>query len=108
MATIALDYDRVLHNIDSPLPGRKMGAPIDGALEATRIPSSAHKLIVCTARNLEPGHNHVQKWLEYYGFGDMPVTNRKPVADCYLDDRAVHFSSWESALINISLLLRGE
>lgn len=94
---ICLDFDGVLHDAAHPIPHRQMGPPIEGALDAVRILRRHHTLVVCTAR---PRVEHVCDWLNYYGFGfaRSDVTNTKPQADIYLDDKGVHFEDWLTTL----------
>ncbi len=92
---LALDFDGVLHDFKNPIEGKRMGAPISGALEATEaLTDQGHGLIVFTVNNIE----NVENWLDYYGFGDFIVTNTKPQADWYIDDKAIHFTDWQSIL----------
>ena len=109
MSTICLDYDRVLHAIDDPLPGRKMGPPVTGALAGVEaLQQDGHKLIICTARNLGSlKKNHVTDWLDYYEFPKIPVVKEKPVADAYCDDLGYRFCGWANCVSDLDLLLRG-
>jgi len=98
---IAVDFDGVVHRYSDGWQGGEIyDVPMEGAAEALRSLSIRHDLILLTARhNLED----VKVWLrmnhlEHY-FVD--VTNRKPAAIAYLDDRAVRFTDWPKALTDL-------
>jgi hypothetical protein len=97
---IGLDFDGVLHDAKHPIPGRRMGPPMPGALEGVdALLLAKHTLTVCTARRgAEDGH--VAAWLAFYGFpvALMPVTSRKPDVDLLVDDKALRFTSWPLVL----------
>lgn len=100
MIRIALDFDGVLHDHHRPVPGRRMGMPVEGALEAVRVwKGRGYGLVVHTTKaRTESGRQAVTDWLAFYGFPALPVTDVKPDAEVYLDDRAVRFVSWAQAL----------
>jgi hypothetical protein len=95
---ICLDLDGVLHDHKNPAPGRRMGPPIDGALESVRaLIAQRHDLVICTASagDGRGGFHYVHDWLRYFGFPPgIEVTCIKPDADVYLDDRGYRFRSW--------------
>ena len=97
---ITLDFDGVLHDAKHPLAGRKMGPPIDGALRGVfELRAAGHTLVIHTSRvQAEKQAQHVYAWLRFYGFPQIPVSVPKPVADLYVDDRGVHFTSWPLSL----------
>jgi hypothetical protein len=101
MKTIAIDFDGVVHAYshgwqdgeiyDDPMSGLIMGL-------AKLVPH--YRLVIFTARH---DLDAVRTWLKSHRldhyFAD--VTNRKPAAAIYLDDRAVRFISWDQALKDI-------
>lgn len=92
MSIVALDFDRVLHDTDNPKPGRRMGEPTDGALEAVeKLIATGHEVFVhtCMAQN-EAGLIAVERWLAYYGFPPLRIET-KPTADIYVDDKGFCF-----------------
>lgn len=50
------------------------------------------KVVVLTAREeLEP----VREWLKKNNFPEVEVTNIKPPAIAYIDDRSIRFTNWK-------------
>lgn len=89
---ICVDFDGVLHDYKNPVPGRRMGGPFAGALEAIQeLQDHGFEIIVQTVNNAKV----VADWLDYYGFGNIPVTNEKPNAIIYIDDRAIRHEDWD-------------
>ena len=80
MKTIAIDYYGVIRR-DSEL--------VDGAKESIERLSKDYNLIVFTTENVVVA----QQWLRAHGI-TLNVTNTKPVAQVYIDDRALRFVSW--------------
>lgn len=96
--TIAIDFDGVIHAYTKGWQdGEIYDEANDGTREALEDLSRRYELTVFTAReNLEP----VRRWLQdrYPDIRFADVTNKKPKAKLYIDDRAVHFTGWESTL----------
>jgi hypothetical protein len=90
---IALDFDGVLHDYLHPVAGKKMGEPVPGSVAGvTALVEAGHDVTVFTTRGNNPGH--VIKWMLFYGFPLLPVTNIKQEFDYIVDDRAVRFDHW--------------
>lgn len=102
--TIAVDFDGVLHAYSRGWEdGVIYDDPVPGALPALMVLDANYDVVVFTARtDLMP----VLEWLEKHlmaGFV-QEVTNRKPQAQAYIDDRAVYFDSgdddaWPAAIV---------
>jgi|SRR5690606_9407958 len=108
--TLAVDFDGVIHRYGRGWQdGTIYDPPMPGALDALRTLMQEFAVFIHTAR--EP--QQVIPWLENYGFDCAPddqglrfwnrrgvllVTSRKLPAKYYLDDRAVHFTTWAAAL----------
>ena len=91
--TIAIDFDGVIHKYSKGwLDGSIYDVPMDGAKETIdNLINEGHTVIVSTAR---PNIEDIKPWLIKNGFPDIEVTNRKPPAKIYIDDRAIRFTSW--------------
>lgn len=130
MSTVAIDFDGVIHKYSRGWQGGKIyDPPMPGAIEAVKEIMEVESVVVFTARtDLEA----VCAWLTSYGvecvsyddwqwslpserrgsvFWDdksrVLVTNRKPAARVYLDDRAVKFGAggWDQALQDMELTI---
>lgn len=95
---IAVDFDGVIHNPDARPAGHRMGVPIAGAVDALdSLLAAGHTVVVHTVRDNSDGH--VGRWLDYFGIDrSIPVTNFKPNADLFIDDKAIRFTDWDSVL----------
>lgn len=100
---IALDFDGVLHKYSHGWDdGTIYDPPVEGAVEACNdLLDKGYSLIIFTARkNIWDIHD----WLKYYEFPYMEVTNKKPPAYFYIDDRAIRFNAWDQTLSDIETL----
>lgn len=98
--TLAIDFDGCLCS-DYVKPGRRMGEPVDGAIEAMQLLSKqGHTLIIHTCRGDHP--KHVEDWLRYWHIPFERVTNIKPDADRFIDDRAICFKTWQQTLSELA------
>lgn len=93
---LAIDFDGVIHDDKHPIPGKKMGPPIEGAKEALlSFRDLRHRIVIYTRRAIRPGSTtHVRSWCVYYGIPFDDVTGQKPDADVYIDDKAIRFDNW--------------
>lgn len=96
--TVAIDFDGVLHAYSQGWQhGEIYDDPTPGTAEALRRLNIRYRLVVFTARhNLDD----VRAWLRLHHLAHYfeDVTNRKPAAIAYVDDRALRFTSWEHTL----------
>lgn len=83
-----------------------MGLPIPGAVKAVRdLKSMGNQIIIFTVRG---DSKHVRDWLQYYNVPFDSVTNVKPPADVFIDDRAVGFrGDWEATMKDVFELCPG-
>jgi hypothetical protein len=96
--TICLEFDGVLHDYSRGF----YDGPVAGAREAVQKLSEQFSVVVQTScDNLD----QVSDWLEQYGFSVDKVTNKKPPAVVYIDDRGLRFESWEQTLSALDVLL---
>jgi phosphoglycolate phosphatase-like HAD superfamily hydrolase len=91
--TLAIDFDGVIHSyLKGWQDGEIYGAPMEGAREyMERLKSRGYTLIVFTTR---VDHGAVVEWLKKYKIPFDGVTNIKPIATAYIDDRAIRFTNW--------------
>lgn len=102
--TLAVDFDGVLHDPTNVTPGHRMGLPCKGALEAMgALRRRGYRLIIFTTNRIEP----VTNWLTYFGVPFDQVTNTKPEAEVYIDDRGLRHTSWTETMIELDRLERG-
>lgn len=96
--TIAVDFDGVIHTYDRGWQdGEIYGELVPGAREALSLLAQRFRLVVFTARyDLDA----VRDWLKQKHIDQFfkDVTNKKPAAYAYLDDRAIRFISWDQTL----------
>lgn len=98
--TIAVDFDGVLHGYSRGWQGGVIyDPPKPGAGDALALLHQRFDLVIFTARE-EATHEQVWAWLHKYNLAAFikEVTNRKPMAAVYIDDRAIRFTSWDQAL----------
>ena len=95
--TIMIDLDGVLCTEERTFE-RPLAEPLAGAIEAVRgLRAAGHTVIVYTARNW-PEYRVTKKWLDDHGFEYDGLHMGKPVADIWIDDRAVRFTNWKDVL----------
>lgn len=95
--TLAIDLDGVLHRYSKGWhDGSIYDPPMDGALEAVDQLLNRYELVVFTARK---DLDLVRQWIFVNFPGWYPrVTNIKPLAFAYIDDRAIRFTTWSGVL----------
>ena len=93
---ISVDFDRVLHDIDHPIEGKRMGPPINNAPEFMKVLSE--RGFVLDVYTLHPGQE-VRDWLDYYKIPYHTVSNIKPDAILYIDDKGYRFKEWSPQMI---------
>jgi trehalose-6-phosphatase len=100
--TIMVDLDGVLCTEEVFLE-RPLAKPIAGAREALqKLRAAGYIVVVYTARGW--GELRVtQKWLADNGFEYDGLHMGKPVADIWIDDRAIAFRDWKDALAKLGL-----
>lgn len=94
---IAIDFDGVLHDYKHPVPGRRMGRPVAGSIEALEA-LRGHELVIFTVKPPKV----VQDWLAYWKFPPLRVTNTKEDFDLIVDDKAIRFTNWNALLAQLA------
>ncbi len=88
--TVCVDLDGVLNTFDEWRGSDFFHPPRDGAREfLSDLHAQGYRVVVFTVR----WHEWVSKWLGEHGLAQFvdEVTDRKPPAHAYVDDRAVCF-----------------
>ena len=100
MKPLSIDFDGTLHDVDTPLVGKRMGAPIPGAVDAmNELEERGFGLIIYTLRaKTQAGRQVVEDWLDYYDIPYSNVTDRKPDAAAYIDNKAIRFKDWPTTM----------
>lgn len=105
MLPLVFDFDGVIHDYKHPVKGRRMGGPMPGAIEALTELHERGFTLVCFTMRGGRGWQHVKDWLDFYGAPEMHVTDTKPDAAVYVDDKAIHHTEWGNTLGQIYLRL---
>lgn len=100
---LAIDLDGVIHDTKNKLPGYKLGQPMEGAKEALQgLKKDGAIIVIHTVwGDTEAKCQAISKWLRYFDIPYDFITNQKPVADAYLDNNGIRFTSWPQALEDI-------
>lgn len=109
---IGIDFDGVIHKCSKGYyDGTIYDDPVDGAYEALEKIASKYTVIMYTAKakpdrglvNGKTGTELVWDWLEKHNMSQFvnKVTSEKPRAVCYIDDKAIEFSDWESCFARL-------
>jgi hypothetical protein len=88
---VCVDLDGVLNDFDGWKGADYFHPPRPGALQfLKRLNELGYRVVVFTVR----WGPHVEQWLEQWGFRPFvaEVTDKKPPAHVYIDDRAICFS----------------
>jgi hypothetical protein len=106
---IAIDFDGVIHSFEHGFhDGTIYGTPIQGSKESLELLSKEYTLILFTAKakpdrplvNGKTGIELVKEWLKKYDLDKyfLDITAEKPRCLCYIDDKAIRFTSWDNTL----------
>jgi ribonucleotide monophosphatase NagD (HAD superfamily) len=100
--TVMVDLDGVICT-EEQFHDRPLAEPITGAREALdKLRAAGYVIVIYTARGW--GEYRVTKhWLDSHGFTYDGIQMGKPVADVWIDDRALRFQNWTETLDQLGL-----
>lgn len=77
-----------------------MGGVIPGAKEALRMfRYRGYKIVIfCYWAKDENSIKTIMDWMNYWDCKFDDITNIKPMADAYIDDKGIHFNNWPDVL----------
>lgn len=101
MKTIAIDFDGVLHKYSKGYhDGTCYDEPMEGGIEAIiKLRNKGYEVVIFTCRNPDAIYEWFKKYWDSSAHGEVPdVTNKKPLAIAYVDDRGIRFTNWKDIL----------
>lgn len=111
---VCIDFDGVIHSYDKGYgDGSLYGDPIKGAIDnIVKLHDAGHEIYILTARNKNQ-HKEVENWIRKYlpdSHKDISITvsNTKPPAGAYVDDKAIAFRNWDQAMADIIIQIDKE
>ncbi len=113
-STIGVDFDGVVHkNSKGFHDGTIYDDPLPGTKEALSFLSEKYKLIIYTCKanperpliNGMTGVELISEWLKKHELDQYidDITDKKPRAIFYIDDKVIRFYTWVQALADIKL-----
>lgn len=103
--TIAVDFDGVIHAYRHGWQdGTIYDEPMPGAAESLRmLIDKGFRVVIHSSRaSTVQKRAEIMEWLDNYDIPYHDVTNLKPAAIVYLDDRALKFDNWNQAVAALS------
>lgn len=92
---LAIDFDGVIHGYQSGWTGYSTAddPPVPGVREFIEEMRKDYQIIVHSTRaETEEGYHAIVAYLSYFGIYWDDITNEKPPARVYLDDRSMLFT----------------
>lgn len=97
---LAIDFDDTIHDTKNRQRGFKLGKPVPGAKAAINACFLAGDTIII--HTIWGGETKMKiaiaDWLDYFDIRFHTITNIKPKADYYIDDKAIRFTSWRDVV----------
>lgn len=101
--TIGIDFDGTLCQKQKYADGTIHEVPNTKASEVMqRLHEDGYKLVIFTVRlnpcfegDIEWKRKQIVEWCEKYNTPYDEITNNKPEAIAYIDDRAIRFTNWQ-------------
>lgn len=85
--TIAIDFDGTIRDWHTK-------EPIEGSNDViSNLHSAGYDIIIHTAN---PDTQGIRQWLKENNFPLLEVTNKKPMATLYIDNRGEKFTTWST------------
>lgn len=98
--TIMIDLDGTICTEERTFD-RPLARLLDGALDALRrLKAEGHTLIIYTARGWAE-YRVTKAWLDDNGVPYDGIHMGKPIADVWIDDRAIRFTNWTDVLAQL-------
>lgn len=90
---LAIDFDDVIHKYSlGYLDGSIYDKPIKGAKKyVNMLYDAGFEIIIFTTRE---NIKDVEEWMDRWEIKFTEVTNKKPNALAYIDNRAIRFTNW--------------
>jgi hypothetical protein len=97
---IAIDFDGCIHDREHPIEGRRMGAPMHEAKESLfLLKLKGFKIVVfCVWADCPANIETIAKWMDFYDCQYSEITNIKPDAVAYIDNKAIKFTDWRQVI----------
>jgi len=102
--TIAIDFDGVIHKYSEGWKnGEIYDIPNEGAIESiTKLIQTGYRVVIFTCRESEQ-FSEIKEWLQRRGINyptlqKIEITNKKPIALIYIDDRGMRFTNWKDMM----------
>lgn len=93
---IVFDFDGVIHQYKTPFidSGIIPDPPVEGIKELIdQLRNNGFTITICSTRASDiNGSMAILKFLEKYNISYDEITTIKPIAECYIDDRAIQFN----------------
>jgi hypothetical protein len=96
---VLVDFDGVVHAYSRGWDdGTAYDEPMHGAFQSLAVLDGyGYEVVIFSSRDAE----QITAWLERHDFPPYRVTNVKEPAVAQIDDRAIRFVSWDSALVEL-------
>jgi ribonucleotide monophosphatase NagD (HAD superfamily) len=95
--SIMVDLDGVV-STEERVFDRPLAKPIPGAREALHeLKDAGHTIVIYTARGWAE-YNYTKAWLDQHDIPYDAIQMGKPIAQVWIDDRAIRFRDWQQAL----------
>jgi hypothetical protein len=96
---ICFDFDGVIHRYSNGWQnGKVYDPPMEGAINGIKdLQKKGYKIVICTCRDGDFLEN-AKLWLSENEIKDVELTNIKPKAIAYIDDKGIRFTDWKDIL----------